>query len=68
MEAIKFKTNIKCAACVAKVTPALDETVGVGKWEVNLVDPIRTLTVDADANSEEIVKALKEVGYEAEEL
>jgi hypothetical protein len=34
-----FKTNIKCSACVEKVTPPLNATVGEGKWSVDLINP-----------------------------
>lgn len=62
----KFKTNIKCSACVAKVTPGLNETVGEGKWKVDLAHPHRILTIeenDIDVNSK-----LREVGYSAEAI
>ncbi|MEJ6982386.1 cation transporter [Pedobacter sp. P351] len=68
MEALKFKTNIKCTGCLAKVTPALNETVGEDNWEVDLEDPNKTLTVVADASENEIVAAVKEAGYEAEKV
>jgi len=68
MKPLKFKTNIKCDACVSKVTNALNEVVGEKNWEVNLQAPERTLTVTAETSSQTIVDALKKVGYEAEEV
>lgn len=68
MEALKFKTNIKCTGCLAKVTPALNETVGEDNWEVDLQDPNKTLTVVADASESEVVAAIKEAGFEAEKV
>lgn len=69
METIKFKTNIKCDACVAKVTPYLNEEVGAGQWKVDLTDPQRTLTVTAAPGADEKVKeALKNAGYKADKL
>lgn len=68
MEALKFKTNIKCGGCLAKVTPALNETVGEDNWEVDLQDPNKTLTVVADASENEVVAAIKEAGFEAEKV
>lgn len=53
-KALKFKTNIKCMGCVSTVTPALDEAVGAGNWEVDLQSPQKELTVIAegvDANT-----------------
>ncbi len=68
MEALKFKTNIKCTGCLAKVTPVLNETVGEDNWEVDLQDPNKTLTVVANASENEVVAAIKEAGYEAEKV
>jgi copper chaperone len=69
METLKFKTNIKCAGCVATVTPYLEDINGVkGNWEVDIVNPEKTLTVKADkAKAEEIKQALRKAGYKAEE-
>ncbi len=66
---MKFKTNIKCGACIATVTPALDQAVGAGHWQVDLSDPARILTVDAPAvNAVNIRQILAAVGYQAEEV
>ncbi len=64
----KFKTTIKCSACVAKVTPALDETLGAGNWSVDLLDPDRVLSTPDDIEAVEVVHALERVGYAAELL
>jgi copper chaperone CopZ len=68
MEAIKYKTNIKCNACVEKVTPALDKTAGHGNWNVDLLDPQRILTINAASDSGEIIKELEKVGYRADKI
>ncbi len=68
MEALKFKTNIKCESCLSKVTPGLNQTVGEDNWEVDLQDPNKTLTVVADASENEVVAAIKQAGYEAEKI
>lgn len=67
MEPQRFKTNIKCAACVEKVTPGLNETIGKDKWSVDLTDPKRTLTITAGDTAAMTAK-LKEVGYSAEKI
>ena len=64
----KFKTNIKCAGCIAKVTPYLNETLGPGNWEVDIEDPSKVLTVTGEESEEKIQKALKKAGYKAEKL
>jgi copper chaperone len=67
METTKFKTNIKCSACVAKVTPFLNEVAGENKWQVDLVDPARTLTVE-NTDEKIIVEALQKAGYKGEKV
>lgn len=69
METLKFKTNIKCGACVATVTPHLNKLEGVERWEVDLQNPDRILTVEAgNASEQDVVKAINEAGYKAEVL
>ena len=68
MSKIKFKTNIKCDACVAKVTPGLNQTLGENKWSVDLKDIQRTLTVDSEVDEQKIKEALEKVGYKAERI
>jgi copper chaperone len=67
MEAVKFKTNIKCNACVDKVTPFLDETIGKGNWEVDLQNPNRILTVTSE-EADKVPQALQKAGYKGEQL
>lgn len=66
MKTLKFKTNIKCASCVATVTPVLNAIASEGKWRVDLTAPERTLTVEAEATDKQISEALLKVGYKAE--
>jgi copper chaperone CopZ len=66
MSELKLKTNIKCDACVAKVTPYLNEVAGKENWQVDLKDPARVLTVKTDASAEEVVEALQKAGYKGE--
>ena len=69
MNTLKFKTNIKCTACEATVTPFLNNTVGENNWKVDLQNVDRVLTVESDdATNDKVVKALKEAGYTAEPL
>jgi len=69
MDKLQFKTNIKCGGCVAKVTPHLDALQGVAKWEVNIENPNKILTVTADrAKANEIKEAVTKAGFKAETL
>lgn len=66
---MQFKTNIKCDACVATVTPHLNAVEGVQDWEVNLKLPERILTVSTEENDpKKIEEAIKRAGYQAEKI
>lgn len=66
METIKFKTNINCAACVAKVTPVLNENTSVEKWEVDTQNPDKILTVEGEnISQQELIQSLEKIGYKA---
>jgi copper chaperone len=66
MKTVRYKTNIKCAACVEKVTPSLNETVGKDNWKVDISNPEKILTVEGEVNEEKMKEALQKVGYRAE--
>jgi copper chaperone len=69
METLKFKTNIKCSGCLSKVTPTLNEVAGEDNWDVNINEPNKTLTVEAQGLSkEQIIDAVQKAGYTAEAL
>ncbi len=69
MKTLKFKTNINCDACVAKVTPVLNENTSVEKWEVDTQNPNKILTVEGEKiNQQNIVDSLARIGYKAEEI
>ena len=66
---MKFKTNIKCSGCVAAVTPELNNAAGESRWKVDVQNPEKVLTVDADGiSSDEIIKAVSRAGYQATEI
>ncbi|GMQ23752.1 hypothetical protein Aoki45_04340 [Algoriphagus sp. oki45] len=64
MKVLKFKTNIQCSNCLAKVTPKLNEQSDIQSWEVDLTDPERTLTVKTEnLEPEDIKKAVLKAGF-----
>lgn len=67
METLKFKTNIKCGGCVATVTPVLNNIPEIAKWEVDIDNPEKILTVEANEqlDAETVVSALEKAGYTA---
>lgn len=69
METLKFKTNIKCIGCVAKVTPFLNNEMEIKKWEVDILNPEKILTVKVNNNdSKKIIEAIEKAGFKAEIL
>ena len=69
METLKFKTNINCSGCVAKVTPFLEGKEGIQKWEVDTNNPRKVLTVEtASLKSEDVVREVKKAGFNIEVL
>jgi copper chaperone CopZ len=68
METTKFKTNIKCSGCVAKVTPFLDEALGRENWNVDYNDPQKILTVTGEKDIANVIDALEKAGYKGEEI
>ena len=68
MKTTKFKTNIKCAACVEKVTPYLNETIGANQWKVDLTDPSRVLTAEHEVDQIKVNEALAKIGYKVEQI
>ena len=68
METSKFKTNIKCSGCVAKVTPFLNEALGEENWEVDYNNPSKVLTVVGEKDQTKVVQAVEKAGYKAEAL
>lgn len=69
METLKFKTSIKCAGCIAKVTPFLNEKLTSEEWNVDIFTPAKILTVTSDkATSGEIEATVKQAGFEIERI
>lgn len=67
MKTLKFKTNINCNGCVARVTPTLNKMEGVTQWKVNTTVPEKTLEIKTNKLSvNEIIQKLEDVGFKAE--
>jgi copper chaperone len=66
---MKFKSNINCQNCVAKVKNTLDGLVGENSWKVDTDNPAKILEVsNNDITPSEIVNKLKRIGFIAEEI
>lgn len=69
MKTIEVKTNINCSACLANVTPVLNEEIGKDQWKVDTANPKKILTVSTEGLSEaQVIKAVEKAGYKAERL
>ena len=67
MKTLKFKTNVSCGNCIAKITPHLDQLQGIEKWSVDTSNPNKILTVETpDLDPIVIIDALKDAGYKGE--
>ncbi|PRY86352.1 cation transporter [Mongoliibacter ruber] len=63
----KFKTNVKCGACVAAITPEMNKLENT-EWQVDLSHPDRILAVQGNTPSSKVIEALEKAGYKAEEI
>lgn len=69
METKKFKTNINCGNCLARVSPFLDEEKTIVFWEVNTQIAEKILTVQTEEmDSEKVINAVKKAGFQIEEI
>jgi len=64
MKTFEFTSTIKCQACVNAVSPVLNNFPGIYSWKVDLQDPSRKLTIQAETLDEtKLQEALKNIGY-----
>ncbi|TFV97428.1 copper chaperone [Algoriphagus kandeliae] len=69
MKTLKFKTNINCGNCLAKVEPKLNAESKIQSWEVDLKSDDRILTVESeDITEEEVFKTVLKAGFIAKPL
>ena len=69
MNTLKFKTNINCAGCLAKVSPFLNAEQNFDKWEVDTSIPEKILTVETDeTNADRVISVVKSAGFNIERV
>ena len=69
MKTLKFKTNLECSNCEARVKPFLDKKEGVTSWQVDTDHPDKILTVETDSlEAKDIIKTIRRTGFVAEEM
>ncbi|KQC01301.1 hypothetical protein AQF98_09215 [Pedobacter sp. Hv1] len=68
-EVLRFKTNINCGGCVAKVTPALNANAGIAEWSVDTTDQNKILSVKSNGISEEeLIETIQKTGFKIEAI
>ena len=66
---IKFKTTMKCAGCVAAVTPGLNALKEVDSWKADVSGAEKTLTVEAEESAiPQVTAVLEKAGFKAERI
>ena len=69
MKTLKFRTNIECSNCEARVKPFLDKKEGIASWQVDTDSADKVLTVETDSlEAKDIIKTIKRTGFVAEEM
>lgn len=69
METLQFKTTIKCAGCLEKVTPFLNKQLTPEEWNVDILTPSKILTVNSDkVTAEEVEEKVKQAGFQIERI
>ena len=63
---IQVKTSAKCAGCVAKIGEELNRFLTPEQWSLDLSNPDKLLTVNADVPAERVVEAMRAAGFKAE--
>jgi len=68
LKILTFTSNIACNGRVSKVKPFLDELEGVIKWEVDIENPQKILTVQSsEVSADQIQEAVIKAGYQLED-
>ncbi len=66
---LKFKTNINCGGCVAKVSPFLNDADGICHWDVDTANKDKILSVHSEGITElEVMQKVQEAGFKIELL
>lgn len=69
METMKFKTNINCSGCVAKVTPFIQEEKNIKSWMVDVENADKILTIKSDNLSRfDISQLITKAGFKVESI
>ena len=60
---------MKCAGCVAAVTPGLDALKEVQSWKADVTGAEKTLSVEAEESAiPQVIASLEKAGFKAERI
>lgn len=66
---LKFKTNINCNNCIRSVSGFLNDVEEIKRWEVDIANPEKILTVEGDeVTAEAVIEAVEEAGFDIERV
>ncbi len=69
MKTLKFKTNINCSGCVARVTPHLNKQSDINSWSVDTLNPEKILSVEGEfIDAGKIIELVSKAGFKVEEV
>ena len=63
MTAHRYKTDLRCGACVARIGPLLDAAPGIAHWSADVTSPNKVLTVEGDVTAERVADVIGPAGY-----
>ena len=63
---MKFKSNINCSNCEAKVKRVIEKQPAIKQWQVDFSHPDRILTVETDLSPEQVRKTVLRAGFKVE--
>ncbi len=65
-QSLRFRTNIQCSNCVAKITPVLDTLPGITHWRVELASAEKWLIIGGQVSPDTIIAACAAAGFAAQ--
>lgn len=69
MKELQFKTNINCGGCVSRVKPGLDNAEGIRKWNVDIENQDKILTVQSEGITvDEVIAIVQSKGFKVEAI
>lgn len=63
MNTLQFKTNAKCAQCIATIGQQLNTVLTSDQWSIELTKPLAILTVTADVEAGIIEELVRKAGF-----